>query len=117
MRRALAGIVPDEILNRRRKAYVARGPIAAVQAQWPALAELGHNMISASLGVVDEKAFGRMLQSTRQNKEPFTVALSRTLLFEAWIRCLAARGMLVAASQPTGPASAWPAVDFSAEKN
>src|SRR5262249_39050969 len=32
MRRALAGIVPDAVLNRRRKAFVARAPLVALSA-------------------------------------------------------------------------------------
>ena len=34
MRRALVGIVPDEILNRKRKAFVARSPMVAIKNDW-----------------------------------------------------------------------------------
>jgi len=33
MRRALTGVVPPEISNRKRKAYVVRGPMAAVSSE------------------------------------------------------------------------------------
>lgn len=32
MRRALVGIVPDELLNRKCKEYIARGPMTATPA-------------------------------------------------------------------------------------
>src|SRR5262249_52297234 len=39
MRRALAGIVPREILERKRKAYVSRGLVKVLSAQWKLLRE------------------------------------------------------------------------------
>jgi len=56
MRRALRTIVPDEILNRRRKAFLTRRPIVALQKDWGDLNQLIGQMRLASLGVVDSKS-------------------------------------------------------------
>src|SRR5208337_4130208 len=53
MRRALIGIVPDELLNRKRKAFVTRGPRVGIAAEWPHLLELGQHLLMSSLGIAD----------------------------------------------------------------
>ena len=88
MRRALAGIVPDEVLNRKRKAFVVRAPIAAVPTEWASLAELGQNMIASSLGIIDPRIFLETLQETRRGHEVPMVPLMRTLGIENWLRRL-----------------------------
>ena len=52
LRRALAGIVPGEILNRNRKAFVARAPLVSISSDWTNLVEMTQHMISGSLGLV-----------------------------------------------------------------
>jgi hypothetical protein len=44
MRRALRGIVPDEILMRRRKA-IARAPVVTIQQEWTYLESLTEEMV------------------------------------------------------------------------
>src|SRR5882762_1945088 len=88
MRRALVGIVPDEFLNRKRKAYVARAPLAAISAEWPHFAEMTQHMVSSSLGVVEPKAFLEALQKARQGQEVSTVTVMRTLGIENWLQKL-----------------------------
>src|SRR5215467_459440 len=51
MRRALAGIVPREILERKRKAYVSRGLVKALAGEWRMLREARFE--SEELGIVD----------------------------------------------------------------
>jgi len=86
MRRALGGIVPHELLNRQRKAYVSRGPLAAVSAEWARLLPLTQHMVSTSLGIVDEKEFAKVLQTARHGQEAPIVPLMRTLSIENWLR-------------------------------
>lgn len=88
MRRALVGIVPDEILNRKRKAFVARAPLAAVSAHWEKLASLNRDLISDSVGFVDKEVLWNALQSARDGKELPIVLLMRTLAVEGWLRAL-----------------------------
>ncbi len=83
-RRALRGIVPTEILDRRRKAYIVRGPMAGISAECKELNVRG--MLAASLGIVDPDLFSRALQLVCEGKEVPIVALMRTLTIEAWLR-------------------------------
>ena len=88
MRRALVGIVPDEILNRRRKAFVTRAPMNAISAECTSLIAMSENMASDSLGIVDAQAFSEALQKVRVGMELPMVALVRTLSVELWLRGL-----------------------------
>ena len=95
MRRALIGIVPDEILNRRRKAFVVRSPLAAISSEWMALAENSQSMATSSLGIVDSRRFQEALDQARHGQAPQIVTLLRTIGIEAWLRGLADQGMFV----------------------
>jgi asparagine synthase (glutamine-hydrolysing) len=86
MRRALTGIVPDEILHRRRKAYMSRTPLAAISQDWDSFAALSTNMVTASLGIVNAGWFTATLERARQGKEVPIVSLMRTLELEIWLR-------------------------------
>jgi asparagine synthase (glutamine-hydrolysing) len=86
MRRALAGVVPDEILNRKRKAYVARATMAAISNEWTRFGELADRMVSDSLGIVDAEKFLEALQKVRQGRDMPMVTLMRTVGIESWLR-------------------------------
>jgi asparagine synthase (glutamine-hydrolysing) len=87
MRRALVGIVPDELLNRKRKAYVARAPLAAISTEWTHFSEMSQYMVSSSLGIVEAKMFLEALQNARNGQEVQIVPLMRTMGIERWLRC------------------------------
>lgn len=89
MRRALAGIVPDAVLNRRRKAFVVRAPLTAVLGEWFSLVELGRNMVSALCGIIDQRLLHESLQEARQGQGISIVALVRMLGVELWLTTLA----------------------------
>jgi asparagine synthase (glutamine-hydrolysing) len=90
MRRALVGIVPDELLNRKRKAFVVHGPMASIGAQWVDLIELTQHMLATDLGIVDSLRFTSALRMARERQEVALVPLMRTLIIEHWIRSLQA---------------------------
>jgi asparagine synthase (glutamine-hydrolysing) len=94
MRRALVGIVPDELLNRKRKAFVTRGPRLGIAANWPRLPELGRDMLIGALGIADSTGFMEALQKIQQDADVPIVPLLRTLGIELWLRSLAARHVL-----------------------
>jgi len=94
MRRALTGIVPDEILNRKRKAFVTRGPRVGIASEWSYLLELGQHMLMSSLGIVDSTRFLAMLQKIRQGADVPIVPLMRSVGIELWLRNLAASHVL-----------------------
>ena len=54
-RRALTGIVPDELLNRKRKAYVSAGLRETILTQWRQLNFNNEKSVSAGLGIVDDR--------------------------------------------------------------
>jgi asparagine synthase (glutamine-hydrolysing) len=101
MRRALVGLVPDKLLSRKRKAFVVRGPTAAVSTEWASLAGIIQHMISSSLGVVDAGKFSEVLRKARDGQEVVIVTLMRTLRIEVWLRNLSNRGILVGMDQQT----------------
>lgn len=95
MRRALVGIVPDEILNRKRKAYVCRAPIANISTEWTRYIDSTQHMFSISLGFVDAKKLSEALQKARQGKEAAMVTLIRTLGIEDWLQELVKSKLLI----------------------
>lgn len=99
MRRALVGIVPDELLNRKRKAYIARTPIAAISTEWASIVGITQEMVAGALGIVNAEDFRKALQMARQGQEISLVILIRTLAIEFWLRSLGEQGVLP--SNPT----------------
>jgi asparagine synthase (glutamine-hydrolysing) len=88
MRRALTGIVPPEILDRKRKAYIVRASIVALSAGWDAVAALSRNMVGNSLGIFDEKLFAETLEKACCGEEVQMTTVIRTLGVESWFRNL-----------------------------
>jgi asparagine synthase (glutamine-hydrolysing) len=106
MRRALAGLVPEEILNRKRKAFVARRPLVGIADQFEGLLQTLDPMIATSLGIVDPTAFRRELDKARVGRGTLPIPLVRTIGIESWLRNLAAGGLLKNQAVPRGePAS------------
>jgi asparagine synthase (glutamine-hydrolysing) len=86
MRRALVGIVPDDLLNRKRKAFVVRSPMAAISTEWESLTEMSRHMVSGSLGIVEAESISKLLQKVRHGDEVPIVTLMRTFGIELWLR-------------------------------
>src|ERR1700722_3890073 len=87
MRRALADIVPREILDRRRKAYVSRALVKVVRADFARLRN-GGRFLAEELGIVDSKELEHAVQRAEQGRDVATVPLLRTLALENWLRSL-----------------------------
>lgn len=100
MRRALVGIVPQEVLDRRRKAYVARGPALALSVEWSSLVQVIQEMVASSIGIVNAAAFRDSLQKARNGEEIPILPLMRTLEIEFWLRNLRRNGLLMTHSAP-----------------
>ena len=96
IRRALAGTVPQPILDRRRKAFVVRGPTIA--ASMLSILQSDGSMLCSQFGIVDEGLFAQNLALTRAGCEIPIVPLARTLLIESWLKHAVARGVLKAPS-------------------
>jgi asparagine synthase (glutamine-hydrolysing) len=94
LRRALVGIVPDEILNRKSKAFVARAPLVAISRGWGQWVEITQQMVSGSVGIVAPERILDVLQSARRGEEVPILPLMRTKAIEGWLRNLRASGMV-----------------------
>jgi len=88
MRRALAGTVPNVVLNRRRKAYASRNPLALIVSQCESLMARNGRWASADIGVVDQKAIVTAVQRAQSGENLPLFQLSRTLALESWLRGL-----------------------------
>lgn len=94
MRRALVGIVPDEVLNRRRKAYAGQRTMRAMLNEPLRFQEFSQNMLAESVGIVDSRAFREALQWARNGHAVPTVTVMRTVSVELWLRHLRDQGVL-----------------------
>jgi len=95
MRRALAGIVPKEILSRKRKAYVASTLPTALASEWEALVESDPKILASSLQVIDLAAFSQAIKDGKDGKDISLIAITRVLSLEHWLRHLQSRSFLV----------------------
>jgi asparagine synthase (glutamine-hydrolysing) len=91
MRRALAGLVPDKILNRKRKAFVCRSPAKTIAAESKRLFPDSSQLALCSLGIVDRARFTEALQRAVIGRETQIVALLRTIALEYWLRHISNR--------------------------
>jgi asparagine synthase (glutamine-hydrolysing) len=94
MKRSLVGIVPNELLNRRRKAFAWPESPKDSSAEWPSLVQMGQQIISSSIGIVDPDRFPEVLQKARRNEDVPIHSLNRTLTLEFWLRHLTVQGVL-----------------------
>ena len=85
MRRALVGIVPPEILERRRKGFIARAPLTSIRTELPKILERTATLASSRAGIVDARAFRNFLRKAAEGGDLLLVPVLRTLLIEAWL--------------------------------
>jgi asparagine synthase (glutamine-hydrolysing) len=118
MRRALVNIVPDQVLNRRRKAFVSRDPLTAVSLEWSSIADAARHMALSSIGILEPRRFLETLERARSGQEVSTVLLLRTFTVEAWLRHLGNREILLRTNEhlPDSPKCLAPTA-ISAEHN
>jgi asparagine synthase (glutamine-hydrolysing) len=94
MKRALVGIVPDELLKRRRKTFVPPEPKQGSSPECPSLVEIGQHIIGSSLGIINPDRFGEALQKVHRNKDVPIGSLKHTLTLESWLRHITFQGVL-----------------------
>ena len=87
MRRALAGIVPTEILERRRKAYLIRGPLSALRGAQSKINSLFDNSHIGDRGWVSVPKLQASLEDIAAGRDLRWVhALMRAIAFELWLQ-------------------------------
>ena len=104
MRRALAGIVPQEILSRRTKQRGMRTTVLVLEKHWDELQSIFQKPLSSRLGYVDEVQLLKTICDARAGKIVTLVRLFWTISLEYWLRDLTARGLL---DTPAAPLSAF----------
>jgi asparagine synthase (glutamine-hydrolysing) len=86
LRRALRGIVPDVVLDRRRKAFVVTSQLKAISTDWERISQLVETMSLDSCGVIDSEILARMLDEARRGTEVPLLSLTRVLRLEWWMQ-------------------------------
>jgi asparagine synthase (glutamine-hydrolysing) len=87
MRRALAGVVPSEIVERRQKAYLARRPLLVLKRARSDIERLFRDSLAAEQGFIDPRLFLKALDGVvtgGDSRQSF--ALMKTIGFEIWLR-------------------------------
>ena len=94
MRRALKSIVPVEILERRRKGSIIRGPLIALQCQSAAIEELFRSSCVADLGFIEPTRLKQAIELALTGQEPrWWFSIMRVIGFEFWLRGNASMSM------------------------
>jgi asparagine synthase (glutamine-hydrolysing) len=93
MRRALQGIVPIEVLERKRKACLSRGPIAEFRRSQQKIERLFSNALSVEYGLVDRDKFLFAFRAELSGDLRWIAQLTRTIGIELWLRSLEASGL------------------------
>ena len=94
MRRAMSGLVPAEILNRRRKAFVVRAYLDGIVSQRNRLMSVCDRMVSGSFDIIDAQNFRLAIERAPTDPNFPLVALLRTLNIEFWLRSICEAGVL-----------------------
>jgi len=100
MKRALIGIVPDKLLNRKKKAIHQPLP-KNISTEWARLADMRLQMVVSSTGIIDQNQFLEVLQKARRNEEVPVGTLKRVLTLESWLGHLAIHGVLASSTSTT----------------
>jgi len=120
MRRALAGLVPREILERRRKAYVSRGLVNTLRTEWGRLGGR-KELLLEDLGIVNGTVLNVTIRDAERGRDVPIIPLLRTLTLEHWLRALYQEARPATVPPLTRSEQGSPCVDastiFSAEKN
>jgi asparagine synthase (glutamine-hydrolysing) len=90
MRRALREIVPIEILERKRKAFVVRGPLSTIQLEGDTIRSLLDSGWLACNGYVDRTTIHSALDQTIAGTNPeLWPGLMKAATFEMWLKSVA----------------------------
>jgi len=95
LRRALATLLPPEILSRRTKACAARCWSVSLERRWDEVNAAFVSPLCSRLGYVDRDGIHAALLSMRNGQvPPYFLRLLKVLSLELWLRDAVARGVL-----------------------
>ena len=92
MRRALRGVLPEKILNRKGKKGTEEPFLRAIAREWPRLRPMFENAQVCSRGYMNADDLHAALERARNGCEKNRFALIRTITLEFWLRALQSRG-------------------------
>lgn len=94
MRRALVGIVPDDVLSRRTKQFSQRTPLIALASRLGRLRDIFASPLSSEFGYIDPQVFLNHLDRAVNGDAIHTVKMLNTIALELWMQDLASRRIL-----------------------
>jgi asparagine synthase (glutamine-hydrolysing) len=98
MKRALIGILPDELLHRKRKTPNNHNreliPPKPMTAEWSSVEEIDWPFISSSMHIVDPIRFLDALERARRGEIGAIQSLQYTRTLESWLNHLTIRGVV-----------------------
>jgi asparagine synthase (glutamine-hydrolysing) len=86
MRRALKGVVPEDVLERRRKAYIVRGPITSLRNCEATIEKLFQTPLMADYGLIDTPEFLAAFRRELAGEVRWIGQLKMTIRTELWLR-------------------------------
>jgi asparagine synthase (glutamine-hydrolysing) len=86
LRRALRGIVPNEVLERSRKAYPGSSYLKAIGNDWERVSDLATGMQLEARGILDSAIVRDLLGRARRGQDVALLPLMRVLRLEWWLR-------------------------------
>ncbi len=103
MKRALVGIVPDELLSRKRKVFVPKEHRKEPSTLRPSSLEIGQSIVGSALGIIDADRLLALLQETDGDDEISMRSLMRTVRLEFWLRHLRIQEVLTVSTSTKRP--------------
>ena len=103
MLRALAGLLPPEILSRRTKQFGSRTPTLAIRENLPTFRKMFSGSVAARLGHIDERLFLLTLEDMENGKKVHIARVLKTIALEVWLRNLEQRGILAESDAKVSP--------------
>lgn len=101
MRRSLQHIVPSEILERRRKAFVVRGPLRVLQQEQAQIATLLNAGWLQKNGYIDRSAICQALERIVSGAHPEGwMSVAKAATFELWLQTSGMDAPVPRAAQP-----------------
>jgi asparagine synthase (glutamine-hydrolysing) len=92
MRRALASVLPSEVLHRKTKAFTARRYMVAIELNWPRLKKLFESSLLADLRVINPSILQKDLNQARYGISPQLGRIKRAIVLELWLQNVAQFG-------------------------
>jgi asparagine synthase (glutamine-hydrolysing) len=94
MKRSLVGIIPSELLDRRRKAFLPPETQKESSTESSSLAETEQHIDASYIRIIDPDRFAEALQQARRNEKVPIGGVMKTLRLESWLSHLTTRGVL-----------------------